>query len=181
MKLKGGSFVQSPLTACPSQKKHLSTEVCGLPTLWRVYFLGTSAVWSQEVFLFSARNSFALLYSSLHESCHLDLWCSNVVWMPSPSSSLERSIVLGRHPMLLKARRLSARVWHPEPTLLRCDSAGQHSFSEVSFWHSTHWFQSVRHGRCVPDVLGCWGSITLKRLAIVSQSYATTTVTWKQT
>ena len=40
---------------------------------------------------------------------------------------LERSIVLRRRQNLLKARRLSARVFYPESTLIRCDSAGQHS------------------------------------------------------
>ena len=133
-----------------------------------MYFLGTSALCSQEVYLFSARNSWVLLYSSLLGSGLLALWCSSVASMPSPSSSVGRSIVWHIHPILLKASRLSARVWYPEPTLLRCDSAGQHSLSDVSFWHSTHCSQSVRHGRYIPDEPGCWGSI--KRVAIVSQS-----------
>jgi hypothetical protein len=42
------------------------------------------------------------------------------------------------------------------------ESAWQERVSVVSSWQSTHLFQSIRCDRFVPDVLGCWGSKSLR-------------------
>ena len=58
----------------------------------------------------------------------------------------------GKQSILLKASKLSARLFYPAPSVLRFEPAGHLSTSPVISWQITHLSQSVSFS---VDVLGC--------------------------
>ena len=81
-------------------------------------------------FLFSARWSVVLLNCHLQESYHLALSCRKIASMPTPSYNLDRLIILGKQPTLLKPIDIVS-----ESFVTYC----------VMFWIS----RAAKHVRCV--------------------------------
>ena len=98
------------LTGGMPQKKHVLVEGGASSIDWRVNFLEAAVLSSMRDFLFSARSSFVWLNYNRQEPWHLAWCCRKVVSMPTPSSNLDRLIVLGKQPTLSKPLILSAIV-----------------------------------------------------------------------